>query len=114
MILSGIALFIFILGFFKGKIIALELIAVFQLSYLSLLSLNRLSPVFYSLIGLSLSCGYTINIFSSKTVSNHHNMLGLRIQFFDNYNTSIVFVLLPLLVSLVLSLVAKAKKLSDK
>ena len=114
MILSGLALLIFILGFLKGKIIALELIAVFQLSYLSLLSLTRLSPMLYSLIGLSLSCGYTVNLFSSKTVNSHHNMLGLRLQFFDNYNTSIAFVLLPLLISLVLSLIAKAKKMGEK
>lgn len=101
-------------GFFKGKIIALELIAVFQLSYLSLLSLNRLSPIFYSLIGLSLSFGYTINLFPSKSINNLHNMLNLKLQFFDNYNTSFAFVLLPLIISLFLYLIVKAKKLDDK
>lgn len=39
MVLSLLALLFFFMGFFTGKLIALEMVTVFQLTYFSLLSL---------------------------------------------------------------------------
>jgi hypothetical protein len=109
--LSGLVLLIFILGFWKGKVILLELVTIFQLSFLSLMSLNKLSPTFYSLSGLSLSCGYALNLFESKAISNR--TLNFKLLFFSNSQTCLIFVILPLLISIILSIVARVKKYDE-
>jgi hypothetical protein len=65
MAVSILALAFFILGFYSGKLIALECITVFQLTFLSLLTIENISPTFASLQFLSYSCGYNLSLLPS-------------------------------------------------
>lgn len=56
--LLGLVMFLF--GAFAGKLIGIELIAVFQISFLSLTTLENLSPSFESLSALAYSCGFAV------------------------------------------------------
>lgn len=56
---SGIALLLFLVGYFGAKLVALESIAVVQLSALLMVSLEDMSPPFGSLSYLSYSLGET-------------------------------------------------------
>jgi hypothetical protein len=108
--LSAIALLLFICGFFSRKIIALEVITIFQVAYLSLVALDRLPPTMHALSGLALSCGFALDIFHSGAVMGKFSALKLQASFIDNYNLSILFVVLPIAVSLVIRIILTTKK----
>ena len=57
-IFSAAALLVALLAMFTGKLIGLEMIAVFQLAFLSILSMDDMSPVMDALGGLEYSVGY--------------------------------------------------------
>jgi len=59
----------------------------------------------YALTGLFFSCGYALDYLSTETVLNKYAALNLKILFFSNYNLSFLFVLLPLVGSLLLSII---------
>jgi hypothetical protein len=108
--LSAIALLLFICGFFSRKIIALELITMFQVAYLSLVALERLPPIMHALRGLALSCGLALDLFNSGAVMSKSTALQLQASFIDNYNLSIIFVVLPIAASLVVRIILTTKK----
>jgi hypothetical protein len=57
---EGIAAFLlFLCGYLGAKLIALECVAVVQLSYISLVSLKNIAPPFHALWHLRYSFGYT-------------------------------------------------------
>lgn len=85
------------------------MITVFQVAYISLTSFEKLTPFTYALTGLFFSFGYAFDFLSSETALNRYGALKLKILFFSNYNLSFLFVLLPLLGSLVLSIIASVK-----
>jgi hypothetical protein len=57
-ILSLLAFCVFVAGYLGGKLIGLEMMAVFQLAFISLISLNSMNPVLGALSKLSFSFGY--------------------------------------------------------
>jgi hypothetical protein len=91
----------FIIGLFSRKIITLELVTIFQVAYLSLAALDRLSPPMHALRGLFLSCGFALNIFRSGPVINKFSAINMQASLVDNYNLNILLVLLPIAASFV-------------
>lgn len=81
------------------------MITVFQLTYFSLLSLQNLNPTFSALRLLSFSCGYSLKLMPSPTVHRRFAGIGLNYPFLNNYNLIVVLLLLPPLISAVLSLI---------
>ncbi len=108
--LSAIALLLFIIGFFTRMIIALELITIFQVAYLSLVTVERLSPTMHALRGLALSCGFALDLFESGPVTGKFSAIRLQSSLIDNYNTNIAFVVLPIAASFVARIIHAAKK----
>jgi hypothetical protein len=71
---SAAALVLFLLGYFSGKIIVLECVTVFQITYFSLITVENLSPAFYGLSYLKYSCGYNLK-FSGRSNIQKGRML---------------------------------------
>lgn len=108
---SCLALVLFILGYFSGKLIGLECITVFQLTFLSLLTFENLSPSFASLSLLSYSCGYNIKNMQSSQVNlgRRFKTVGFSEPFLSNYNLTFALVVIPLLVSLVMAIINRIR-----
>jgi hypothetical protein len=100
----------FILGFYSGKLIMLEWVTVFQLTFLSLLTLENLSPTFASLRFLSYSCGYSLSLLSFQSLLNRRfTSLQFSLPFLNNYNLVLLLVVAPLFISLILAIVNDLK-----
>jgi hypothetical protein len=69
MAVSAAAAALFLLGYLSGKLIGLECVTVFQLTFLSLLTCENLSPSFYGLSYLAYSCGYKLKSLQKSTVN---------------------------------------------
>lgn len=108
--LSAISFLIFIFGMFSKKIVTLELVAIFQVTYLSLVALDHLPPTIYALRGLSLSCGFSLDLLHSGPVINKYSAINLQASFVDNYNLNILLVLLPIAASLIINIIFITKK----
>lgn len=108
---SLLALAMFLFGAFAGKLIGIELIAVFQISFLSLTTLENLSPSFESLSMLAYSCGFAVKNIQPSTakVGRRFNPLSLKAPFLENYNVTAVMIVLPLILSLIFWLVNRLK-----
>lgn len=104
------AFLLFIIGLFNRKIITLELVTIFQVAYLSLVALDRLSPTAHALRGLSLSCGFAIDLFHSGPVVNKFSAVKLQASLMDNYNLSLLLILLPIAASLLIRAILIKKK----
>jgi hypothetical protein len=65
-VLAGTTLVQFLLGFYAGKVIAIELIFLYQLTFYSLATLSSITPTFEALTGLGLSKGYSLRVLSSE------------------------------------------------
>lgn len=104
-----IALLLFLLGFYCNKLIALELLALYQVTFFSLSSLTDLSPNYQALTYLSLCNGYNPDLFASAPADRRFYPLGMQISLFDNYNLTFLVILIPLLLSLILYVVNKCK-----
>jgi hypothetical protein len=57
-------LVLFVVGYYSGRLIAIETVCLFQLTFYGLLGVNDLSPTFYGLTFLKFSKGYSIEITS--------------------------------------------------
>jgi hypothetical protein len=104
----GILSFILaILGFLipGGKLIVLEMLAVIQIGYFSLLEFEKVPPTFVGLKSLEMSNGYNdLNGFSSESRIRQDifRILGLETIAFSNYNISfIIFAICPLMIGLI-------------
>lgn len=82
-----------------------------QLSFLSLITCENLSPSFYGLSYLAYSCGYNIKTIENSSVKmgRKYSPIGQMRPFLDNYNVTAVLFLLPLILSLVFALVNRLK-----
>lgn len=109
MILSILSLISFLIGYKTGKIIGLELVTIFQVTFLSLTGLSNISPSFSSLSGLSFSCGFNINLSKSTFSSRQFVPLNLSLSFLNNFNITAIVIIVPLIISLVVFLVNKFK-----
>ncbi len=83
--------------------------AVFQLTYLALLTSSHLTPAISALKMLSYSCGYRAVSFNGIIINKNAYPLGLTSNFIDNYNLTAIVVLVPLLISLVMQIINKFK-----
>jgi len=108
-ILSAIALMISLIGLIGAKLIGLEMVAVFQIAFLSMLSLDDMNPIMDGLSGLQYSVGY--NKLGSY---NKHQNLGSEFiaiefnpTFINNYNLTFIIIAVPLLCALVFKILEK-------
>ena len=84
------------------------MVAIFQITYLSIITIENLTPMYSSFSYLSYSCGYNVNLMkSSVNIGSRFKLLNLTEPFMNNYNVNIVLVVLPLILSLILYLVNK-------
>ena len=106
-IIGVLSLILAFLGFIvpAGKLIVLEMLAVIQIAYFSLLEFEKIPPTFVGLKSLHMSNGYNdLNMFSSESrlPQDIFRIMGFETVAVENYNLSfIVFVILPLIVGLV-------------
>ena len=111
MVLTALALLLFLLGYYSGKLIALELISIFQLTFFSLLSAYNLSPSFVALKALSYSTIYNLVLFpkASKSSITQFSLFNYDLNFANDFNIASLLVIFPLIISLILFLVNKLK-----
>lgn len=113
-IIGVLSLILAVLGFIMpaGKLIVLEMLAVIQIGYFSLLGFEKIPPIFVGLKSLHMSNGYNdLNLFSSESrlPQDIFRIMGFETVALENYNLSfIVFVMLPLIVGLI-GYIAKSK-----
>lgn len=69
MALAGASIFLFLLGYLSGKLVGLECVTVFQLTFLSLITCDKLSASFYGLSFLGYSCGYSLRSLQSSSIN---------------------------------------------
>lgn len=104
--LLGLALFVFIAGLYSSKIVVLEMIGMFQLSYFGLLTLNFSDPLTTPLYSLKFTNGF--NDILVKTQGNAPDKVyavGIDSYLFANFNVAFFLSLTPLLITLILCLV---------
>lgn len=107
---SVLALVLFLFGYFSGKLIGLECVTVFQLTFLSLLTFEDLSPSFGALSRLSYSCGYNLKVQSSTVkIGRRFNPVNFSAPFLSNYNVTVTLFAVPLILSFVLYIVNRCK-----
>lgn len=119
--LSISAMILLILTFIFGcKRISTEMLVVFQISYASLLTVPKISPLFSSLTSLSYANnGYNIMYntdlrpFEDTLINSKLKGAILYSQFLYNFNTGILFILAPFLVGIVILIISKIKRFDD-
>jgi hypothetical protein len=108
--ISAAALVFCVLGLISGKMIGVEMMAVIQISFFSLVSLSQLNPCFAALSSLKLVNGY-------NSLNNDHlkdqltptapKGIFLFSRFTENFNFTLAIVLVPLLVALISFILSK-------
>jgi hypothetical protein len=108
LVVTCLAILLFLLGYLSAKLVGLELITIFQITFLSLVTLENLSPALHSISFISYSCGYNIrDLVNSASLRIHSRFVPVKFSqsFINNYNLTVIVILLPLLIALVLSLI---------
>jgi hypothetical protein len=115
---KGIAITAFVIGFLfflisiaAGKIIGIEMMAVIQISYLSLISLTSLNPALNLVSELYFVNGYN-NLYYNKEFLSQPELTKVRgitlfPHFIENYSFTMVLVFIPLLLALIAFLMTK-------
>lgn len=110
MAIALLSLTFFVIGIISAKMVGIEMMAVVQISFFSLVSLSQLNPCFAALSNLLFANGYN---------SLHHNHLqdqltpiqpkGIQLfsRFTENFNFTLALVLIPVLVALVCFILSK-------
>ena len=103
--IAAIALLVFLLGMISGKMIGTEMMAVLQVSFFSLITLVEFNPCFRALASLWLVNGYNSvspnDILEDSLTPEQPKGVYLFSRFLENYNLTLLLVLIPLTVSLV-------------
>ena len=108
-IISAAAFFLSLLALLGAKLVGLEMLAVFQVAFLAMLSLDDMTPLMDSLGGLSYSVGY-------NKISSYNNIQNLKSefialefneQFIKNYNLTFLLIGVPLILALVFKIISK-------
>ena len=96
----------FALGMIANKLVGVEMMAVLQISFLSLLTLDELNPSFKAL-----SSSWLVNGFNLFSLSRKHLLdaftpvpvkgVGLYSRFLENFNLTLLLIFIPYLLSLV-------------
>lgn len=100
---SGFGILALLLSVAAGKVIGVELMAVFQLSHMSLISLPVLSPGWHALTYLGYSSGLNIYGLSSTGLVPRSGLprqmrsIGLSPYLLQNFNANLLLLALPYL-----------------
>ena len=111
-IIAGLSLFFFLLGIFARKLVSIEMVAVVQISYLSLLTLPSLNPSFKALTNMWFVNGFSYFSLSKNYLKDTFSPLQakgvfLYSRFTENYNFTLLLILLPYLLSLISYILSK-------
>ncbi len=89
LIISALGMIAFFIGIFGPKIIALDLLDLIQVSYFSLIGIQKLSPGMAALSGLKYSSGYALLLFSEPVwtaATARLRGIGMSVNFLNNFN----------------------------
>lgn len=107
--IGGLVLAVMLIGLFGRKLVGLETAAVIQIAYLSMISLDLMSPTFAALSVLGLSCGFhkfeDYNM--SQSIGKPFKGVELDLFFLKNYNIMMLLIFIPLLLALVAKILEK-------
>ena len=100
-----------LIGLFAGKLVGVEMMAVIQFSFLSLISLKTVNPCVNALSSLRWINGFNSlelsNILDDTITPPQPKGLYLYSQFAENYNITSLLILLPLLSGIVILILSK-------
>ena len=104
--ISCAALFLFIIGIFADKLVGVEMMAVVQISHLSLITLDNLNPVFKALANIWFVNGFNYFSMSKNYLLDSSTPIKVKgiylfSYFFQNYNFTFLLIFVPLLLSLI-------------
>ena len=109
--ISAVAAVFCVLGLISGKMIGVEMMAVVQISFLSLITLSQVNPCFAALSSLKLVNGYNSlnqsNYLEDPLTPTSPKGIFLYSRFTENFNFTLAIVLIPLLVGLVCFILSK-------
>lgn len=108
--ISALAAVFYVLALISGKMIGVEMMAVVQISFFSLVTLSQLNPCFAALSSLKLVNGYnSLNSNHLKDPLTPTSPKGIFLfsRFAENFNFTAAIVLVPLLVALVSFILSK-------
>lgn len=110
LVCSVFAILLLLIGLFGGRLIGLECAAVIQLTFVSLISVENISPAFAELSGLAYSLGYNrIRGYETRQdIDRPFRGLQISQQYIYNYNIVGVILLIPLLAAVIFKILAKA------
>lgn len=117
-VVAALSLLLFLLGIFARKLIGLEMVAVVQISYLSLLALSSMSPCFRALSNIWFVNGFSYFSLSKGHLLDPHTPLPVKgiylySRLLENYNITFLLIIVPYLFSLVCLVLAKTAFKSD-
>jgi hypothetical protein len=108
--ISAIAGVFFVLGLISGKMVGVEMMAVVQISFFSLVTLSQLNPCFAALSSLKLVNGYNSlnhNHLADQFTPTKPKGIFLFSRFIENLNFTVAIILVPLLVALISFILSK-------
>ena len=109
--ISAVAAVFCVLGLISGKMIGVEMMAVVQISFISLITLSQVNPCFAALSSLKLVNGYNSlnqsNYLEDPLTPTSPKGIFLYSRFTENFNFTLAIVLIPLLVALVCFILSK-------
>lgn len=111
-IVGGASLLLFCIGIFARKLIGVEVVSVVQISYIALVTLCPMNPCFRALTSM-----WFVNGFNHFSLTKGHLLdpltplyvkgVSLYSRFFENYNFTLLLIVLPFVVSAVCLILAK-------
>ena len=111
--ISALSYLLFFVGYFGAKLVAIECLAVVQLSGMLLFSLKNMNPTVAALEPLSLSLGLVPLIkgykYEISNLSPHFKYLFLTNGLLDGQNVFLILVLVPMSLALVVKLLSDYK-----
>lgn len=102
--ISVVSLVFFLIGLISGKMIGVEMIAVVQISFFSLMSLTDINPCFAALASLKYVNGYNNlggDIINDSFTPGQIRGISLYSNFTSNFNFTAAIIVIPLIVSLI-------------
>jgi hypothetical protein len=109
--LSLAALGVFALGVISGKMVGVEMMAVIQISFLSLMTLDGLNPCFAAISSLKFVNGYNelsrLTSITDLFLPIPPKFIGLFSFFVNNLNFTLAIIVIPLLVAAVAFILSK-------
>lgn len=107
--LSYIALSFFIIGMIISKLIAIEMIFLFQYTYCGLLMLKKLETLMDPLKALWITNGFNIFVNDSQPIKlpPRVSQIFFKSEFIANFNFNFIVIILPFIIGSILYLIGK-------